>query len=116
MCCVRTTKVGGRTSDEGKNLLRSDKLGGAESSDIAARKNISPPPRQKLDTGPTFLYNNKALRGVAQMVARLVRDQEAVGSNPATPTSVTLNSVSIEFSVNFVYCSFLRPALNTRAS
>ena len=25
-------------------------------------------------------------RGVAQMVARLVRDQEAVGSNPATPT------------------------------
>ena len=25
-------------------------------------------------------------RGVAQMVARLVRDQEAVGSNPVTPT------------------------------
>ena len=28
-------------------------------------------------------------RGVAQMVARLVRDQEAVGSNPATPTTVS---------------------------
>ena len=26
-------------------------------------------------------------RGVAQLVARLVRDQEAVGSNPVTPTS-----------------------------
>lgn len=25
-------------------------------------------------------------RGVAQLVARLVRDQEAVGSNPVTPT------------------------------
>ena len=31
------------------------------------------------------------LRGVAQMVARLVRDQEVVGSNPVTPTSVTLD-------------------------
>ena len=30
--------------------------------------------------------NFKSNRGVAQMVARLVRDQEAVGSNPATPT------------------------------
>ena len=29
-------------------------------------------------------------RGVAQMVARLVRDQEAVGSNPATPTTKSL--------------------------
>ena len=27
-----------------------------------------------------------SLRGVAQLVARLVRDQEAVGSNPVTPT------------------------------
>ena len=26
-------------------------------------------------------------RGVAQLVARLVRDQEAVGSNPVTPTT-----------------------------
>ena len=25
-------------------------------------------------------------RGVAQLVARLVRDQEVVGSNPVTPT------------------------------
>jgi hypothetical protein len=29
----------------------------------------------------------KACRGVAQLVARLVRDQEAVGSSPATPTT-----------------------------
>ena len=28
-------------------------------------------------------------RGVAQLVARLVRDQEAVGSNPVTPTRLT---------------------------
>ena len=27
-------------------------------------------------------------RGVAQLVARLVRDQEAVGSNPATSTKL----------------------------
>ena len=30
--------------------------------------------------------SKKHHRGVAQMVARLVRDQEAVGSNPATST------------------------------
>ena len=30
-----------------------------------------------------------SLRGVAQLVARLVRDQEAVGSNPVTPTKRT---------------------------
>ena len=30
-----------------------------------------------------------SLRGVAQLVARLVRDQEAVGSNPVTPTILT---------------------------
>lgn len=32
-------------------------------------------------------YNGKAFRGVAQLVACLVRDQEAAGSSPATPTS-----------------------------
>ena len=30
-----------------------------------------------------------SFRGVAQLVARLVRDQEAVGSNPVTPTKRT---------------------------
>ena len=30
----------------------------------------------------------KSRRGVAQMVARLVRDQEARGSNPRTPTNI----------------------------
>ena len=29
----------------------------------------------------------KLYPGIAQLVARLVRDQEAVGSNPVTPTS-----------------------------
>ena len=28
-------------------------------------------------------------RGIAQLVARLVRDEEAVGSNPAAPTKKT---------------------------
>ena len=34
----------------------------------------------------------KKSRGVAQLVARLVRDQEVVGSNPVTPTKkLTIN-------------------------
>ena len=36
-----------------------------------------------------YFFNGKKLarfRGVAQLVARLVRDQEVVGSNPVTPT------------------------------
>ena len=32
------------------------------------------------------LLHHRTIRGVAQLVARLVRDQEAVGSSPATPT------------------------------
>ena len=39
-------------------------------------------------------------RGVAQLVARLVRDQEAVGSNPATRTKNPL--ISLEISGFFV--------------
>ena len=31
-------------------------------------------------------------RGVAQLVARLVRDQEAVGSNPATSTKLAFRT------------------------
>lgn len=54
---------------------------------VRRQDNICASARQMLDIKPTFLYNNKALRGVAQMVACLVRDQEAVGSNPATPTN-----------------------------
>ena len=30
--------------------------------------------------------SDQIFRGVAQLVARLVRDQEVVGSNPVTPT------------------------------
>ena len=32
-------------------------------------------------------YNNGAYRGVAQLVARMVRVHEAVGSTPAAPTT-----------------------------
>ena len=35
-----------------------------------------------------LLKNLIVFRGVAQLVARLVRDQEAVGSNPATSTNM----------------------------
>ena len=37
-----------------------------------------------------MVYYN-LLRGIAQLVACLVRDQEASGSNPDTPTNVTLD-------------------------
>lgn len=44
-----------------------------------------------------ILYNNRArknayynCRGVAQVVARLLREQEAVGSSPATPTTIIM--------------------------
>ena len=33
-----------------------------------------------------FSDNIKYFRGVAQLVARMVRDHEVVGSNPVTPT------------------------------
>ena len=36
--------------------------------------------------GSIPVSRSKKYRGVAQMVARLVRDQEVVGSNPVTPT------------------------------
>ncbi len=36
--------------------------------------------------GSIPVSRSKNNRGVAQMVARLVRDQEVVGSNPVTPT------------------------------
>ena len=53
-------------------------------------------------------YNNIALNpGVAQLVARLVRDQEAVGSSPVTRTNVI--AVSREAAI-FLLC--IRP--NTR--
>ena len=32
-------------------------------------------------------------RGIAQLVARFVRDEEAVGSNPAAPTKIARRSV-----------------------
>ena len=39
-----------------------------------------------LDKACRCRYNNKVHPGVAQLVARLVRDQEAVGSNPVART------------------------------
>ena len=48
---------------------------------------FAPEQRIFVDKAPPFGYNRKAFDpGVAQLVARLVRDQEAVGSNPATRT------------------------------
>ncbi len=38
-------------------------------------------------TSQKFLRKFLWRRGVAQLVARLVRDQEVVGSNPVTPTN-----------------------------
>ena len=38
-------------------------------------------------------------RGVAQLVARLLWEQDVGGSNPSTPTSVTLDSIRFGFSV-----------------
>ena len=50
-------------------------------------------PNLTLDIGNASAYNIYVARmahpGVAQLVARLVRDQEAVGSNPATRTRKT---------------------------
>ena len=39
-----------------------------------------------LDNPPHFLYNYQTYPGVAQLVARMVRVHEAVGSTPATRT------------------------------
>ena len=40
----------------------------------------------KLDFLPKYLYILK-IRAVEQLVARVVRDDEVVGSNPASPTN-----------------------------
>jgi hypothetical protein len=48
-------------------------------------------------------HDNKINRGVAQMVARLVWDQDAAGSNPVTST--TMNSVFILNTEFFVFSS-----------
>lgn len=44
-------------------------------------------------------YNNQAFRGVAQMVARLVRDQEAGSSSLPTPTNHRKQHVCGDFFV-----------------
>ncbi len=43
------------------------------------------------------------LRGVAQLVARFVRDEEVGGSNPPTPTKCSNESVSLK-KLNFFSC------------
>ena len=40
-------------------------------------------------------WRNRNCRAVAQMVARFVRDEEAVGSNPASPTTKRLSQDSL---------------------
>ena len=40
-----------------------------------------------LDNWRDSHYNKQALRGVAQLVARMVRDHEAASSSLATPTT-----------------------------
>ncbi len=63
-----------------------------------APRNLCANPRFLLDKHSGSHYNTKAaracfrqfiFRGVAQMVARMVRDHEARGSNPRTPTKKT---------------------------
>ena len=63
---------------------------------------FSVPPFVSLDKEFWGRYNSIALNpGVAQLVARLVRDQEAVGSNPVTRTNVI--AVSQEAAILFGY-------------
>ena len=59
-----------------------------------------------LDSARKNPYNScVAHPGVAQLVARMVRDHEAVGSNPATRTKTPLKSLISEgFFLFFVYC------------
>ena len=66
-----------------------------------------------LDNAPAFHYNNKVSKelklrcpGVAQLVACLVRDQEAAGSNPVTrtkipPKSYDFGGIFLEIVMNF---------------
>lgn len=42
-----------------------------------------------------YALSEKRFRGVAQMVACLVRDQEAMGSNPVTPTKSGVHSYEV---------------------
>ena len=64
-----------------------------------------PAPFVPLDKEFCGRYNNIAFNpGVAQLVARLVRDQEAVGSNPVTRTKKNRNfdTTSIRVTVLFL--------------
>ena len=74
---------------------------------VLARDFVNNFSRSRLDKAWRGQYNNKVHPGVAQLVARLVRDQEAVGSNPVTRTREI--AVSFEAAILFVFC---RP--NTR--
>ena len=66
-----------------------------------------------LENNTCSAYNNHVARmahpGVAQLVARLVRDQEAVGSNPATRTIRNRVKTSSFYPVSLlfaVYCKY----------
>ena len=51
-----------------------------------------------------IIIMKKLHRGVAQMVARMVRDHEAMGSNPVTPTIKNTHAL-------FALCVFYLPEI-----
>ena len=57
-----------------------------------------------LDRRILTCYNNMLYPGVAQMVARMVRDHEAMGSNPVTPTIKNTHAL-------FALCVFYLPVI-----
>ena len=61
---------------------------------------------ESVDNGALPEYFKTVLRGVAQLVAHLVWDQGVAGSNPVTPTRMTL---SRNFFERVVFFSFFRP-------
>ena len=68
----------------------------------------APAGRIMLDKRAGFPYNNGCCYpGVAQLVARMVRDHEAVGSNPATRTKG-----QVLIGLAFFYCRSLSVARN----
>ena len=98
----------------GKGYCRphKDRFGGSplvsdEINSLSPETTFLPKCRQTLDKLRAFYYNlicfiaNILFRGVAQMVARMVRDHEVVGSNPVTPTKNTGNT----FVLPVFFCS-----------
>ena len=60
--------------------------------------------KRYLTTVCVIIIMKKLHRGVAQMVARMVRDHEAMGSNPVTPTIKNTHAL-------FALCVFYLPEI-----